>query len=71
MLCRALVFVFDGLRLLHVENGCHTQSKSRTRHQVCYDALMSLALVYLSELFLVVDLDTYAILQHVLNMLFA
>lgn len=69
---RTLVFVvLDRLRLLHVENGCHAQSKSRTRHQVSYDTLMRLALVYLSELFLVVDLDTDAILQHVLNMLLA
>ena len=69
LLC--LLLLIHWLTLLHVEDRSNTQPERRSWHQVRYDTLVRLALVYLAELFLVVDLHPDAVLKHVLNMLFA
>ena len=54
---------------LAVEDWGYAQAEGRPRHQIRYYALVGLALVNLSELLLVVDLDADSVLEHVLYML--
>ena len=54
---------------LDVQDWSHSQSESRPWHQVRDDTLMCLTPVYLSELFLVVHLDSNSVLQDILDVL--
>ena len=54
---------------LDVKDWSDAKPEGRPRHQVCYDALVSFTFIDLSELFLVLDLYTDAVLQHILNVL--
>ena len=54
---------------LDVENGSDAEPEGRPRHQVCYDALVSFTFIDLSELFLILNFNTDAVLQHILNVL--
>ena len=56
-------------RLFNIKNRGDSQSERRPGHQVCNDALMGLAFVYLPELLLIVHFDADSVLEHVLDML--
>lgn len=52
------------------QNRSHSESIVCARHQVCYNAFVSLSFVDLSELFGVVDFHSNAILEYVLELAF-